>query len=295
MKISKSEIHDYILIAIGTAITALALVLFLNPAQLAPGGVSGIAILISHVTGLSLGLLMLLISVPIYFLGVAFFGKKYGVKVLAGTVLVSLFTIVFDDILGYDGVLDYSKDMSYWLSALYGGLLTGVGIGLVFRAGSNTGGTDIIGQIISYMTHLPVGTSLMITDGAIIFASLFIFGVESALYSIFEVIVVSLIIDKAILPLGTGYAKTVYILSENMDKISEYILERMDRSGTLIDAEGLFLKKKKKMLMTIVPNRDIPKLVQAVREADPKAFMIIQDTIHVLGEGYMDIESIKDN
>ena len=295
MKISKSEIHDYILIAIGTAITALALVLFLNPAQLAPGGVSGIAILISHVTGLSLGLLMLLISVPIYFLGVVFFGKKYGVKVLAGTVLVSLFTIVFDDILGYDGVLDYSKDMSYWLSALYGGLLTGVGIGLVFRAGSNTGGTDIIGQIISYMTHLPVGTSLMITDGAIIFASLFIFGVESALYSIFEVIVVSLIIDKAILPLGTGYAKTVYILSENMDKISEYILERMDRSVTLIDAERLLQKKKKKMLMTIVPNRDIPKLVQAVREADPKAFMIIQDTIHVLGEGYMDIESIKDN
>lgn len=294
MKVNKNEITDYLLIIAGTALTALGIVLFLDPAELAPGGVSGIAIILSHVTGFSVGTLMLYISVPIYFLGVAFFGKKYGIKVLTGTVLASLFTILFDDILGYEGILDYSKDMSYWLSALYGGLLTGVGIGLVFKAGSNTGGTDIIGQIISNVTHLPIGTSLMITDGTIIFASLFIFGVESALYSIFEVIVVSLIIDKAILPLGTGYAKTVYILSENMDKISEYILKTMDRSGTLIDAEGLFLKKKKKMLMTIIPNMDLPKLVKTVREADPKAFMIIQDTIHVLGEGYADIKSIKD-
>ncbi len=294
MKTKSDTIIDYLLITLGTALTALALIIFLNPAKLAPGGASGVAIILFHVTGISLSFWMFLVSVLLYFVGLAFFGKIYGLKTLLGTLLLSLFTFIFDLIFGVEGILDYSKDMSYWLSALYGGILSGIGMGLVFKAGANTGGTDIIAQVLAHLTHLKLGSALMIVDGAIIFASAFIFGIESALYAIFVVMLLSIVIDKAMMPMGTGYAKTVYVISDNLEEVNEYIVKELDRSGTIIDAEGLFLKTKRKMLMTVIPNKDISKVVRKVKESDPRAFLIIQDTIHVLGEGYKDLGSLPE-
>lgn len=292
---TKRTIIDYIYITIGTALASLSIALFLNPAKLAPGGISGMSTIVYHLTGWSLGLIMLALSIPIYIVGVLLFGKEYGVSTLVSSILLSLFTMMWNRIFGYGGILDYSRDISYWLSALYGGIISGIGIGIVMRSGSNTGGTDILAQALAKHTHIPQGSALMLVDGIIIVLSIFIFGIESALYSVVVVILTSLIIDKLIMILGTGYAKTVYIISESLDEIGQYILIDLDRGGTVISAKGLFSNEDKPMLMTVVPNQDIPKLMRAVRKLDPNAFTIIQETVHVLGEGYKNLSELANS
>ncbi len=288
----KRTIIDYIYITIGAALTALSTALFLNPAKLAPGGISGISTIIYHLTGWNLGLIMLVLSIPIYIFGLLLFGKEYGLSTLVGSILLSVFTMIWNKLFGYDGILDYSRDISYWLSSLYGGIIAGVGIGLVMRSGSNTGGTDILAQALAKYAHLPQGSSLMIVDGFVILGSAFIFGIESALYSVVVVILTSIIIDKFVMILGTGYAKTVYIISKDLNQIGTYIVTDLDRSGTVISAKGFFSNEDKPMLMTVVPNQDIPKLVRAIKKIDPNAFTIIQETVHVLGEGYKSLSKV---
>ena len=272
----------------------------MNPARLAPGGVSGLGTIIYHViedkTGktMELGLIILFLSIPIYLLGLAVFGKEYGIRTLMGTLLLSLSTFIFDSIFP-NGIIDYSKESSLWLCTLFTGLTNGIGIGLVMRTGSNSGGTDIIAQILARYTPLGMGNALLFVDGTVILSSIFIFGIENALYSAVVSIIISLIIDRVIVPFGTNYAKTVYIISPHIDIIGEYILKNMNRSGTIIPSRGLFSGENKEMLMTVIPKKDLTKLTRCVKEADPNAFLVIQDTYHVLGEGYQPLDVIADS
>lgn len=287
----KNVIYDYAYIVFGTALTAFGISVFMNPAKLAPGGVSGLGTIVYHIildhTGLSLdlGLIMLSISIPIYLVGLALFGREYGVNTLLGTLLLSGFTTLFNVLLP-NGLIDYTKESSLWLCTLFTGITNGIGMGLVMRAGANTGGTDIIAQIIAKHTPLDVGNALFIVDGIIIFASAFFFGIENALYSFIVSLMISLIIDRVIMPFGTNYAKNVFIISPKIHEIGEFILNDLNRSGTVISAKGLFSREDKDMLMTTVPKKDIIKLSRCVAKIDPSAFMVIQDTYHVLGEGY---------
>ena len=289
------NIIDYAYITAGSAVTALAVVLFLNPARLAPGGVSGIATIFFHIAGWNLGLTIFALTMPLFFIGMKLFGREYGVKTLMGSLLLSAFTAIWSTVFGTEGILDYSKDMSVWLSALYGGVISGVGIGFVMKSGSNTGGTDIIAQIMARYTPLTLGTSLFAVDGVIIAASALLFGLESALYAIVVVYIMTAVIDKIVLSMGTAYAKTVFIISDRADEIGQYVTERMDRGATLIDAKGFYTKESRPMLMTVIPNQNISSLTRVVQSLDPRAFMIIQETFHVLGEGYTPIEKIANN
>ena len=202
---------------------------------------------------------------------------------------------VWTEFLGTEGILDYSKEMSLWISALYGGVISGVGIGIVMKSGSNTGGTDIVAQIIARYTHIPLGTSMIIVDAAIIAASAIFFGIESALVSLIVVYIVGIAINKVVLSMGTNYAKTVYIISSRMDEIGRYIIDELGRGATVVDAKGFFTKESRPMLMTVIPNQNISSLTRVVQSLDPRAFMIIQETFHVLGEGYTPIEKIANN
>ena len=293
-------ISDYSYIVLGTALTGFGISVFMNPAKLAPGGVSGLATLVYHLvldaTGKAwdLGVIMLCFSIPIYLLGLTLFGKEYGLKTLMGTLLLSFFTTLFNILLP-GGVIDYSKETSLWLCTLFTGITNGVGMGLVMRAGSNTGGTDIIAQIIARYTPVALGNALFIVDGIIIFVSAFIFGIENALYSYVISLMISLIIDRVIVPLGTNYAKSVFIISPKINEIGSFILKDLNRSGTIISAKGLFTRDEKDMLMTVVPKKDIAKLTRCVKACDPSAFIIVQDTYHVLGEGYSPIDVLAEN
>ena len=289
---NKRKIIDFLYIIIGSSITALGIALFTNPAQIAPGGVSGIATILYHIFGFDVGITIFLLSLPIFLLGVKLFGKRYGVKSLFGTFSLSFFTSLWCRLFGYDGILDYSKEISVWLSCLYGGVLCGLGIGIVLKSGSNTGGTDIIALILSKYSHIPTGTSLLIVDGIIIASSAFIFNIESALYAVIVSYIISLMINKIVITMGTGYAKTAFIISDALDDIGKFIIEDMNRSGTIVKAKGLYSAQDKPILMVVLPNYSISQLVRFVHEVDPNAFMTILDTHQVLGEGFTPIEKL---
>ncbi len=286
------NIIDYAYIVVGSAITAFAVAVFLNPAKLAPGGVSGIATILFHLAGWNLGLTIFVLTLPLFLIGVRLFGKQYGVKTLLGSVLLSVFTSMWVAAFGDYGILDYTKSISMWLSALYGGVVSGIGMGMVMKSGSNTGGTDIVAQIIARFTSLSLGTALFIVDGIIIAASAVFFGLENALYAIVVAYITTIVVNKIVLSMGTNYAKTVFIISGRTDEIGTFITEKMERGATVVDAKGFYTKESRPMIMTVVPNQDISRLTREVNKLDPKAFMVINETFHVLGEGYTPIEKI---
>lgn len=289
-KITRYTILEYFYIVLGSFITAFAITVFTNPSKIAPGGVSGVSTILYHAFGFDLSLTMLLQNIPLFIVGTLLFGKQFGLKSLLGSVLLSPFSSLIGSVLGYDGILDLSKDMNVWLSCLFGGVISGVGIGIVMKSGANTGGTDIIAQIAARYLHIPLGTSLFIVDGIVILSSAFIFGIESALYAIIVAYVMQVMVNKIVLMMGTNYAKTCYIISEKLNEIRDFVLNDLDKSGTLIEAKGLYSMKNRPMLMVVIPNQSVSRLTRMVHLTDPAAFLIIQETYHVFGEGNRSME-----
>ncbi len=282
---------ELLYIILGSLLTALGIALFCGPAKIVSGGVSGIAIIFHHTLGFDTGLSILLLSLPLFFLGVAIFGRQYGYKSLLGTLLLSGFTSLIEATIGVAGLLDYARELSILLSAISGGALMGIGVGLVLRSGANTGGTDILAQILSRFTPLSMGTSLFLVDALIIAASAFIFGLEMALYATITVYITGLTIDKAVLAFGTRSAKTVYIISEEALSIAEAVMEELGHGVTRIEAEGMYSKSARPMLMTVIANNKLASLTNIVHRYDKRAFMVIGEAYEVLGEGFKSIEA----
>lgn len=288
--INKYTALEYFYIVLGSFITAFAVTVFLNPAQIAPGGVSGISTILYHTFGWDLGLTMLLQNIPLFIIGIALFGKRFGIKSLLGSLLLSLFSSLISSAIGTEGILDLSRDMNLWLSCLFGGVLSGLGVGIVMKSGANTGGTDIIAQIIARYMHVPLGSALFFVDGVVIILSAFIFGIESALYAIVVAYITQVMVNKVILMMGTNYAKTCYIISDKINEIRTFILNDLDKTGTLIEAKGLYSMKRKPVLMVVIPNQSVSRVTRMVHMTDPDAFLIIQETYHVFGEGNRSME-----
>jgi len=287
--VSKQKVYEYANITLGSFLVAVGVAYFVNPAKIASGGVSGIATMVYHTLGWNPGYVIFGLSVPLFFIGMKIFGKVYGFKSLLGTILLSGFTTILVKVSGGNGFLDYSDSLSVWLSALFGGVTMGAGIGFVMKGGANTGGTDIIAQIINKYTPLSLGTCLIIIDGAVIFASLFVFGIESALYAIVTVYITGSVIDKVALPLGANTAKTVMIISGKYEEIAKAIMEKMDHGVTKLEGKGMYTGADRPVLMSVIPNNEIIILKRLVRETDEKAFLIVQNANQVLGEGFTPI------
>ena len=285
----KRKVYEYANITLGSFLVAVGVAYFVNPGKIASGGVSGIATMIYHTLGWNPGYVIFGLSIPLFLIGMKVFGKVYGFKSLLGTVLLSAFTTVLVDISGGNGFLDYSNPVSLWMSALFGGITMGAGIGFVMKGGSNTGGTDIIAQIVNKYTPLSLGTCLTIIDAAIILASMFVFGIESALYAIVTVYITGVVIDKVALPLGANTAKTVMIISNKYDVIARAIMEKMDHGVTKLEGKGMYTGADRPVLMSVIPNNEIIILKRLVKETDEKAFMIVQNANQVLGEGFTPI------
>ena len=297
----KRKVYEYVNITIGSFLVAVGVAYFVNPAKIASGGVSGIATMIYHtigwnpgyvIFGLSVplflvGMKVFGLSVPLFLVGMKVFGKTYGFKSLMGTVLLSVFTSILVDISGGGGFLDYSEPLSVWLSALFGGVTMGAGIGFVMKGGANTGGTDIIAQILNKYTPLSLGTCLTLVDAIIIAASVFVFGIESALFAVTTVYITGITIDKVALPLGANTAKTVLIISEKHEEISAVILNELNHGATLLSATGLYTGNDRPVIMSVVSNQEVTILTARVKEIDEKAFMIVQNANQVLGEGFI--------
>lgn len=268
---------SYLGITVGALLTALGLVLFLVPNKIAAGGVSGLATVIYHVFHLKVGLTMLALNVPLFLMGIKELGVRFGIKTLYGTIALSLFT---------DLITPYLKaaTQDLLLASIYGGIVTGLGLGIVFRFGGTTGGTDLAARIIHRYLKLSVGQSLLLIDASVIALAAMVFGLERALYAFLVVYLTAKVID--VVQEGEGFAKAALIVSEHSEQIGKAVMQDLDRGVTYLEGKGGFSGKQREILLVIISRSEVSRLKQLVAQVDPQAFMIISSVNEALGEGF---------
>lgn len=269
-------------ITAGSGITALGLVLFLIPGKIAAGGVSGLATVIYHLFHLPAGLTMLALNIPLFIAGLRQMGLAFGFKTFYGTVSLSVFVDVLARFL-------VSPTQDPLLSTIYGGLLTGLGLGVVFRCGGTTGGTDLAARIIHRYLKLSVGQALMAVDAAVIILAGVVFNLELALYALLALFLTTKVLD--FIQEGFGYAKAALIISEKNQEIGRAILSEMNRGATGLEGRGLYTGASKELLLCVVSRSEITELKDLVVKVDPDAFIVLYDVREVLGEGFQEIKS----
>ena len=276
---------DYLTITVAAVIYAVAVSLFLDPNSLAPGGVTGIAIILNRITGLETGTWMFAVNIPILIIGMWKFGWRFILSTLYCTLAMSCMTNLLSPV----GALTADP----LLAALVGGSLMAVSLGLVFRAGATSGGTDIIVKLLRLQfPHLKTGLLFLLTDAVIVTASAFVFqDIDTALYAGLVVFVNSILLDLVLY--GRDGAKMFFIISDNHHVIVERLLKELDISATYISGQGAYSGVCKNVILCIVEKHLSPKLEEIVRQEDPKAFTIITSATEIYGEGYKNIFSEK--
>ncbi len=282
-KTLRHRVWDYIVITVASGIYAVAVSLFLDPNSLAPGGVTGIAIILNRLTGLETGTWVLFINIPIIILGM----WKFGLRFILSTMYCTAATSLFINLLAPLGALTSDP----FLAAVVGGSLMAIGIGFVFKAGATTGGTDIIVKLLRLkFPHLKTGSLFLMTDAAIVTASAFVFkNVDVALYAGLVVVINSVLLDVVLY--GRDGAKMIFIISDRHEQITKRILEEMDIGVTYISGSGAYSGKDKNVIMCVMKKQLSPKAEEIVREEDPLAFMIVTNATEIFGEGYKSIFS----
>ena len=279
----REVLKDSFYIVIGSMLTAFGFAVFTVPNNIAPGGVSGLATAISHLSGWPVGLLTFILNVPI--IAVALRKMKFAavVKTLITTVLLSLGIDVFIAF-----VPPYTNNTL--MAAFVGGVIMGAGVGLVLARGITTGGTDLIGLMIRRgSAALSLGQILMIIDSMIVGFAVFVFkDVDVALYSVVTIFVVSKTLD--VIQAGIEHQKIIYIISDRADEILKVIIEEWERGVTVVDVYGGYQNQPKKMLMIIARRSEIAPTLQMVRRIDANAFTILSDASEVHGEGFKEVK-----
>jgi len=292
LKSKKNLIKDYCTIIIGTFIVAVGIVVFIAPLKLAPGGVYGIAIIMHHLFGWRLGLTGLGLEIPLLLLGTWLLGSKFGAKTVVGIISLAGFISLLEFVYGYEPLISMPGNSAIadptanFIIALFGGVIVGVGLGLIFRTRATSGGTDIVAMIIAkYVKHIPLGTILMIVDSVIVLLALVVF--ESwtiPLYSWFVIYVTGFTIDKMIS--GFDRRKALFIISDHHDEIKDLIINEMCRGGTYFKGSGMYHETEKKIVFITITKKELPGLLYRIHEIDTDAFVSILDATDVLGEGF---------
>lgn len=274
----KETLKNYLVITAMALINAAAISLFIDPNNLAPGGITGIAIIISRFLPIETGTLIFLLNVPILLFAVWQFGIRFALSTIYATALISIFTNIFAPL----GAATH--DML--LAAIAGGVLYAVSIGMIFKVGATTGGMDIIVKWLrTKLPHLKTGVIFFITDVIIITMAGIVFrDIDAALYAGITVAVSSVVMD--IVLYGKDEAKLIYIISDKSDEITDRILKELDIGVTHIEGHGAYSGKEKKVLMCVAKKRISPWVEAIVREEDTTAFMVITSAAEIFGEGY---------
>mgnify|MGYP000951244284 FL=1 len=273
----KKVVFGYGGVLVGVIIAALGVSYFLVPAKIAAGGVSGLATVAYYLTRLPVGVTMLLLNIPLFLLSWRIIGPVFGAKTLFGTIAMSVFVDLFNQF-----AVPLTTDLL--LAAIYGGVLSGIGLGIAFRSGGSTGGTDMAAQLVARFFPTSVGQALLIVDGFVIILAGIAFGLELAMYALIAVFIATKTVD--VVQEGQSYAKACLIISDDPEPIGERIMERLERGVTMLDGRGMYTKYEKQILLAIVSRMEIATVKAIVAELDQKAFVIIYDVHEVLGEGF---------
>jgi len=274
-----SVLREYIGITIGIILVAVALDMFLIPNKLAAGGVSGLSTVLHYQFGFSVGLTMAILNVILFAIGTRIHGWKYGVKTIYGAFGLALAVDLLAPV-----VKSFEITNDAILGTLYGGIISGIGMGLVFRHGANTGGTDIVAQIFQKYSNLGLGQLFLLVDGFVMLVAASVFGLKLALYGMIAVIVMGRVIDY--IQEGFGVEKAAFIISRRTDEIADAILFELKRGATALSSRGYYSGEYRDTIFCVVERRQVEYLKKLVHAVDPDAFVIITDVREVVGEGF---------
>ncbi len=283
MKHSKSLlVRNFLMIALGSAIFSLGFDLFLEPAGISCGGVSGIAMLIVYATRskfLTVGILSALINLPLFFFGYRKIGKLFFFGSLLGMVVTSVGFDLFAKILP----IPQTEPL---VAAIFGGVIIGGGLGIVFIAGASTGGVDIVARLLKLkFRNFPIGKILLCMDLCTAVATGIVYGeFNNTLYSVITLVISSVVLDKVVY--GMDYSKVALIISDRYEEIAQAIDSQLDRGVTLLRGQGFYRRCDKYVLLSAVKRKQLAQLKDLVMSIDPDAFLILQDAHQVLGDGF---------
>ncbi|MDD3566830.1 MAG: YitT family protein [Bacteroidales bacterium] len=290
---SREWFRVWTLITVGAFILASGFVFFIDPHRIAPGGVYGIGIIVHYLTkgmfswapeGFPIGTVGLILNIPLTIIGIKLLGPRFGVKTVIGFILTSIFIDAQHYLFGYEPLVDDAL-----LSSIFGGVLIGFGLGLIFKSKATSGGSDIIAMIIAKYTRLPLGQLMIYVDSAIVLIALAAFqDWKIPLYSWIVIYITGKVIDMTIQ--GVSYDKTLFIISDKYDEIRDKLIIDLDRGGTLINAVGMYKGQEKKIIFTNVSRREVHMLRDFIEQIDPRAFITVIDANEILGNGFKPIK-----
>jgi uncharacterized membrane-anchored protein YitT (DUF2179 family) len=272
------ELRDYSQLSVGAFIIAIAIDSFLIPNQVVAGGVTGLATILHLRLGWPVGTLVLLFNIPLFILGYRYTGGLRFLTRSGFTVLVMSLAI---DLIAPYMPRNISDPLLY---TLFGGFLDGLGIGIVFRAGGTTGGTDIVAKLVHRFTSLPLGQIILYVNTTVLLAAAVLIGLQPALYALIVTFVIAQVVDTV--QAGFGYARSAMIVSSNAEAIRVALLRELHRGVTVLEGRGGYTEAEREILYCVVAKSEVAALKRVVLDADPAAFLVITEAQEVLGKGF---------
>lgn len=274
--LKNKKFREYLMITLGCIIYSVAINYFYVANKLAEGGVAGISLMFHYIFGFKVGIVYFILNIPLIIVGFKFLGKDFIIKTVYA---IGVVTLALDLTAGYGTQME-----DILLGTLFGGVMSGLGLGLVFMSGGSTGGIDIIARIMTKYKGIPVGKALLLIDIVILVAVAILFGKIIFMYTLVALIINAKVIDTV--EEGKHTAKGVTIISKKSEAIIHHILEDMGRGVTILSGTGAYTNNPQEVIYCILSKYEIFKLKNVVKEIDPEAFVIITDVSEVLGDGF---------
>jgi uncharacterized membrane-anchored protein YitT (DUF2179 family) len=279
--IRRERMMAWLQIVLGCIIGAAAYPTFLDPGRIAPGGLTGVAMILKNQWGWDIGVTSLILNVPLFIIGYRTMGRVFAFRSLVATILFSLMI----DLLPLAAI-----PVEPMLGTLYGGILLGIGLGFILRGGATTGGTDMAARMVhKYLPFLSVGMFLFLIDCVVVVAAWIFIGSSEALYALICIFVSGKAVDMVML--GLSQNKACFVISDAWEKVSRRLMDEMERGVTQLSAKGAYTGTERPVVLCVLPPQEVSRLKEIVRQEDEKAFMFVTEAHEALGEGFSSLMS----
>ena len=277
----KEQLLAWCQIVIGCVIGAAAYPTFLDPGKIAPGGLTGVAMIMKHLWGWDIGITSLILNIPLFIIGYKAMGRVFAFRSLVATILFSFMI----DLLPLEAI-----PVEPMLGTLYGGILLGIGLGFILRGGATTGGTDMAARLVhKYLPFMSVGMFLFLIDCVVVVAAWIFIGSSEALYALICIFISGKAVDMVMLGLSSN--KACFVITDQWERVSRRLLDEMERGVTQLTAKGAYTGKDRPVVLCVLPPQEVSRLKEIVRQEDEKAFMFITEAHEALGEGFSSLMS----
>jgi uncharacterized membrane-anchored protein YitT (DUF2179 family) len=276
MKFTKKQLQDTLYVTVGSFVLAVSINSILLPNKIVAGGANGISVVINYLFGWNPALILYAINLPLLLLCFALLGKEVGIKTIYGSLVYPFFVGITTNF----PVLTHN----IFLATLFGGILTGLGLGLEFRGNASTGGTAIISQIVNKYFKISLGISILFVDGLVILSALYVFNTDTVLFSLICLYIIGRVVD--LVQVGFVRSKNVLIISPKYEQIREKILIDFDKGLTLIPIEGAYRKNQSMLMMTVISEKDFGRIKESILAIDEEAFIVSMNASEVFGRGF---------